>query len=72
MVPPVSEPRYFREINALVETIAKAIEIPPADVITAFEGGAAEIQFVAGEDGRRMISVRIAGKSALIGVPQDQ
>lgn len=72
MFPPVSQPPHFREINALVETIGKATGLPAADIIAAFEAGTAEIDFVRDDTGKRMLSVSIAGKTALIGAPAEQ
>ncbi len=72
MVPDVTQPPHFRELNALVETIAKATGLPPADVVAAFEAGTITVDFVRDETGKRMIAVEIAGKRALIGAPPGQ
>jgi len=62
------KPPYFDEINALVKSIASALDLPEADVATAFEEGRADVGFDRLPDGRPVLRVAIAGRAATIGL----
>jgi hypothetical protein len=54
-------------IHALVQAIAKALALPEAEVVAAFEANEVGVQFVVGEDGKRLIEVTFGERSARIG-----
>lgn len=71
---PMPEPELKNEMEALVRAIATALEMPPAEVVAALERNQATIDMVTDPEGRRLLSVAIGGRSALIGAgpPEDE
>jgi hypothetical protein len=56
----------FEGISALVRTIAKALNMPEAEVAAAFEADRVAVAFLVGESGQRQIEVAIGERRARI------
>lgn len=64
---PVSDNReMYDEINALVASIAKALEMEGKDVATELESGAIQIKMDTDENGHRFIAVERGGRMARV------
>lgn len=58
----------FDEMNSLVKAIADAMEMPPADVVMAFELNLAAVAFDRLPDGQPVVTVTIGERTATVGL----
>ena len=59
-----TEREMFDEINALIESVAKALDTSPVDVVTAIEQGRLGMELMTDEGGVNFLRVDYEGRQA--------
>jgi hypothetical protein len=61
---PIPEREMFDEINALIGSVAKALEISEGEVVSSIEQGSLGMEMLSDETGARFLRVDYDGKRA--------
>lgn len=62
--PPASDREMFDEINALIGSVAKALDISEGEVVSSIEQGELCMEMMADDNGANFLRVDYNGKSA--------